>query len=1096
MFKALFQRTAERAGAPQHAVAIPPYHVRDEGVVFPVVFEKSLLTLQGLARNRAAYLLQLAQEGYLRPTDAGALLPWALFYSLIDDAEHTDSMSLLGMPPLLALTPMLGSEGGLSDAEFKVFVRAWRQPDGYVIRGALAREGGFFTLDGAQYRLPGATWSMLNAIKELARAQRDAPGEKTNQLGWATIHKQATAADATFDGFLDKTIVLRPDALRLKLKKSEQHGLQVLEVIPQFEDAPENWLSAFDALKFVPDHYSIVSKNGGITHILLRPEVRAVLQEIRALPGRRVAGDNALQLLRNPYTCLGDDANKVLNQEQFEADREAAGFAFLQFSLYPAFDQNEQIVSVSLQLDAISSESIEPVNILFSNAGELAPFVRELELKLAAGLPCGFWKGYELELSGFDQPQCNVIEALLARWQRQESGSVFDGVFDLGQYGGRVIGIGVAIKASSPYLTRDSGQQWLPTELLDSMGLDGALLAQWDTDNPELLAKFEDNIAKAIDEGAQTVVVPGLEAILPIKTAVAIASAWAEKLKPAKGEAGTSAIRPERSVLQIDDNIEQLSYVENRANALHLASTASPVIPRSLLPSVHLRDHQQLGIAWLQHLFHCSPTHTSGCLLADDMGLGKTLQLLTFIASYLEQGDSVDPVLIVAPVSLLDNWEQEIARFFSPGFATVLKLYGAELSSLKFTKHQIPSEIKERGIFNLLRPNWRQGKQIVLTTYETLRDQEFSLARQQWAIVVCDEAQKIKNPAALVTQAAKAVPARFKVACTGTPVENSLTDLWCLFDFIQPGLLGALNEFGRKYRQPVDARNDNDHKLLDELRALVEPQILRRLKSDVAKDLPEKIELTDCKTLPISDSQLRLYKSEVSRFEQMQTLTEHTGGSKSITILGLLHTMKMICAHPHSVYPEGDLLQVSPKMRWLMAQLECISRSAEKVIIFTELRDIQRALQITILDRFGLHVTVINGDTNASSDKGPSRQSLIDTFQSKPGFGVIILSTTAVGFGVNVQAANHVIHFTRCWNPAKEDQATDRAYRIGQTKNVYVYYPTIAGVEFESFEQKLDKLLTRKRELASDMLNGTGDVNVLDLINYPSIGNNIILSKN
>lgn len=1082
MFKAFSRPTAKLNPTTISAIGTAKYTVQNEGIVFAPVDENSLLTLRGVERNRAAYLLQLAQEGYVRPAKDGALLPWEQFYSLIDDSDHTGSMSTLGMPPLLALTPMLGSEGGLSDAAFKVFVRAWRQPDGSVIRGALAREGGFFTLDGAQHRLPAATWGLLKAIKELVRAQHESPGEQTNQLGWAAIHKQAKAAGATFDGFLDKTIVLCPDALRLKLKKSEQHGLHVLEVVPQFEDAPENWLDAFDGLKSVPDHYAIASKNGGITHVLLSPEVRTVLQEIRGLPGRRVAGDKALQLLRNPYSCLGEAANNVLDQDQFEADREAAGFAFLQFSLHPAFDENEQIVSVTLQLDPISSQAIEPVNILFSQAGELAPFVRELGLKLAAGLPCGFWKGYELELSGFDKAQFDGIEALLSRWQKQEAGSVFDGVFDLGQYGGRVIGIGVATRASSPYLTRVSGQQWLPTELLDSMGLDGALLAQWDTDNPELLTQFEENISKAIDEGAETVVVPGLGATLPIKTAVAIAAAWAEKLKPAKGEAGTGTAKPERSVLQIDDNIEHLSYVENRANALHLAPTASPVIPRALLPAVHLRDHQQLGIAWLQHLFQCSPIHTSGCLLADDMGLGKTLQLLAFIASYLEQEDSVDPVLVVAPVSLLDNWENEIARFFAPGFATVLKLYGAELSSLKFTKNQIPSEIKERGIYNLLRPNWRQGRQIVLTTYETLRDQEFSLARQQWAIVVCDEAQKIKNPAALVTQAAKAVPARFKIACTGTPVENSLTDLWCLFDFIQPGLLGALNEFGRRYRQPVDARNDEDHKLLDELRTLVEPQILRRLKSDVAKDLPEKIESSDCKALPMSATQLRLYKSEVSRFEQLQTLVEHTGGSQSITILGLLHTMKMICAHPQSVYPEGDLMQVSPKMRWLMAQLESIRRCSEKVIIFTELRDIQRALQLTILDRFGLHVTVVNGDTNASSEKGPSRQSLIDAFQAKPGFGVIILSTTAVGFGVNVQAANHVIHFTRCWNPAKEDQATDRAYRIGQTRNVHVYYPTIAGEEFESFEQKLDKLLARKRALASDMLNGAGDVNVLELV--------------
>jgi len=1084
MFKSLLRR-ASRANTindkPVEKQAI--FDVREDGIVFLSFCEDDLLTLQGKLRDLAAYLLQLEQEGYLRQTEHDTLLPWEQLFALLNNAEHMDSLLLLELPPELVLTPLLASEGGLSDPAFKVFIRGWRQKDGAVIGGALARKGAFFDLDNVRYRLSAANWSMLKSVKELAIKQREFPGEKTNQLGWAIIHKKAQAADAIFDGFLEKTIVLRPDSLRLKLKKSEQQELHVLEIIPQFEDQPENWLGTFDGLKSVPDHYSIASKNGGITHILITPEVRTVLQEIRSLPGRRVAGDKALQLLRNPYSCLGEDAEKVLDQEQFEQDREAAGFSFLRFSLHPAFNSTEQVISVRLQLDALSYADIEAVNISFSQASELAPLVHELKMKLASGLPCGFWKGYELELSDFDQSQLDEIETLLSRWQKQEGGNAFDEIFDLGQYGKRVIGIGTAKITTSPYLVRESGQQWLPAELLNSMGLDGSLLAKWDTDNPELLVQFKSNIAQAHVDGCGTVVVPGLEATLPIKTAEAIAVAWTEKLGMPNTPASSKTPRTERSVLQIDDNIEELSYVENRANALHLASTENPIIPRSLLANVELRNHQMHGIAWLQHLFQCSPTHASGCLLADDMGLGKTLQLLTFMAAYLEQEDCDEPILVVAPVSLLDNWENEIARFFTPGFASVLKLYGSELASLKFTRNQLPNEVKERGIYNLLRPNWCQGKQIVLTTYETLRDQEFSLARQHWAIVICDEAQKIKNPAALVTQAAKAIPARFKIACTGTPVENSLTDLWCLFDFIQPGLLGALNEFGRKYRQPADMKNDDDAKALDELRTLVDPQILRRLKSDVAKDLPKKIELADCMALPMSSSQLRLYKSEVSRFHDMQTLAAHTGGSQNITILGLLHTMKMICAHPHSVYPEGDLLQVSPKMRWLMEQLENIKNSSEKVIIFTELRDIQRALQLTILDKFGINVTVVNGDTNASSEKGPSRQGLIDAFQIKPGFGVIILSTTAVGFGVNVQAANHVIHFTRCWNPAKEDQATDRAYRIGQTKDVFVYYPTIAGSDFESFEQKLDKLLARKRTLASDMLNGSGDVNVLELVN-------------
>lgn len=680
-----------------------------------------------------------------------------------------------------------------------------------------------------------------------------------------------------------------------------------------------------------------------------------------------------------------------MEQDQFEKDRVEAGFCFLRFSLHPLLNGAELIESVQLRLDALSGPDANPAGLLFRSLNELLVFVDELRNKLAAGLPCGFWRGYELELSDFSQLQLDGVVALLGRWQSELFGTVFDGVFDLAQYGQRVIGFGVAQAPISPFLLRKSGQQWLPAALLDALGMDGALLAKWDTDNPVLLAQLEQNIAQAQRETKRTVLIPGLETIVPLGTGQAVVAAWADKLQLPEG-GGSRDTHPEKSVLLIEHNIEVLDYVERRAAALQQNPNVPPILPGSLLPDAALREHQQAGVAWLQHLFICSPSLTSGCLLADDMGLGKTLQLLTFIAWHLEQPDCRDPVLIVAPVSLLDNWENELRRFFKPGFTGILKLYGHALASLRFPKKHLPPEIKARGVYNLLIPDWRRGAQIILTTYETLRDLEFSLARQHWSIVVCDEAQKIKNPAALVTQTAKALPARFKIACTGTPVENSLTDLWCLFDFIQPGHLGALNDFGKKYRQPANTRDQSDLKSLDELRALIAPQILRRMKADIAKDLPKKFESNACKHLLMSSGQLQLYKNEIANFKQRNELVEKMGGN-TMAILGLLHTMKMICAHPASVAPDVDCLPASPKMLWLMQALGEIKELAEKVIIFTELRDIQRTLQLAVLDQFGLHVRVINGDTSASGNKGVSRQSLIDDFQAQPGFGIILDSS-------------------------------------------------------------------------------------------------------
>nr|WP_252719323.1 SNF2-related protein [Acinetobacter ursingii] len=224
-----------------------------------------------------------------------------------------------------------------------------------------------------------------------------------------------------------------------------------------------------------------------------------------------------------------------------------------------------------------------------------------------------------------------------------------------------------------------------------------------------------------------------------------------------------------------------------------------------------LKPHQEYGVAWLQNLHQYAPEQVSGCLLADDMGLGKTLQLLCFIGEYLENAKDKKPVLVVAPVSLLENWEAEANRFFSAKFAKILSLYGENLKDRKIPKHLISAQLRDdHGITHLLEEEWLGDADIVLTTYETMRDLEFSLARVDWGIMVCDEAQKIKVPTAMVTKAAKAQKADFKIACTGTPVENSLTDLWCLFDFIQENLLGSLSEFNKIYRRPIEMSEDVD----------------------------------------------------------------------------------------------------------------------------------------------------------------------------------------------------------------------------------------------------------------------------------------------
>jgi hypothetical protein len=383
-----------------------------------------------------------------------------------------------------------------------------------------------------------------------------------------------------------------------------------------------------------------------------------------------------------------------------------------------------------------------------------------------------------------------------------------------------------------------------------------------------------------------------------------------------------------------------------------------------------------------------------------------------------------------------------------------------------------------------LKPGWKGSANIVLTTYETLRDLEFSFAAANWSVMICDEAQKIKNPNALVTTAAKKQNVLFRVACTGTPVENTLTDLWCLFDFVQPGLLGGLNEFGRTYRKPIEAKTDEEKARVAELRKKIEPQIIRRTKEEVATNLKAKIIVKECQTLPISLFQLSIYTQAITLFKQRK---EPGVRSPFKNHLGLLQYLKIICTDPRSIGAEASTNESldsyrkrSPKLDWLIVELLRIKKCDEKVIVFCEFKGVQRLLRHYINEAFGFVPDIINGDTEASASHQNSRQKRIRAFQGKPGFDIIILSPIAVGYGVNIQAANHVIHYTRTWNPAKEDQATDRAYRIGQSKEVYVYYPVITSNEFTTFDVKLHQLLEYKREIAGDMLNGSGDVSGKD----------------
>ncbi|WFB65017.1 SNF2-related protein [Sphingobacterium sp. WM] len=630
-------------------------------------------------------------------------------------------------------------------------------------------------------------------------------------------------------------------------------------------------------------------------------------------------------------------------------------------------------------------------------------------------------------------------------------------------YSDRVKEIGVYSPKFYPFASPYKSQ-WIPGIVIKDK-IHGEKKIYFKT--PEKLNDFIEQKEKAIKEKKQTVEWENAE--IPIEDA--------EKfIKTAKKqfENPNKLIKQEKKtdheVLIIKENAELTEFSNGNELPENLKHSFYKI--HNLNNGISLKEHQKEGISWLQSLFK---ENFAGGLLADDMGLGKTLQLLYFIEWHSQTYNDNKPYLIVAPVSLLENWENEYAKFFSPQNLPLCKLYGG----VSLTK-------ENNSIQNQQDAKRLQFKQIILTNYETLRSYQISLGLVDFAVIALDEAQKIKTPGTLITNASKALKADFKIAMTGTPVENTLVDIWCLMDFAVPGLLGNAKDFAKEYQKPLSDENTDIKALTEQLRNNIGVFIKRRLKSDVAKDLPIKHDNQNSRIKKIMPTvQLDRYKQEI----EMANNSELEGVEKRNQKLKSLWAVRDISDHPYLLesqilnFTSDELINSSSKLQTTVGILADIKSKNEKVIVFADRRETQKMLQKVVYDTFGIFTSIINGDTPTTKQlEGKSklsRQQTIDRFQEEEGFNVIIMSPIAAGVGLNVTKANHIIHYTRHWNPAKEEQATDRAYRIGQQKDVYVYYPMAIfpddmkdeeGNRMKSFDEILDTLLNNKKALASNTL--------------------------
>ncbi|MBN8503374.1 MAG: restriction endonuclease [Burkholderiales bacterium] len=1076
-----------------------------------------------------AYLAQLANEGRCELDPTGALLRWADLFELKSSAEHVGALKLLGLPPQGPLRPVLDCSGTLSDSTFEIEIAGWT--DGTKPQRLERLDGAIAQVAGELQMLSAAAWATTEAVASFRRRGAEERTQHAQELAWGRIRRAADSAGALYaNPYLETTLVLTPESLRLPLAREETPFGRVLTVCPTFDGAPDGWLTAFDGYGSVQPHYDLTRGSGRVRVVISEP-VRQVLSVIkREMPGRRVAGSKAEKFVHNPFAFLGEAAHEVLNEEQFQADRAEAGAVAAVFSVVERTETGRINTVDLLVTEHFGDGAARTDSKIFKTPEDLNEFLTALRSALEQDRERFPWDEYDLSIDAESTSQLEKGLQLVHLWRAQPAQRIsFDDVYELDGYSGRVEGIGAAKPIYVPVFQRekkaDEEGGWLPGDLTPMVkvtlqGHEGQVLVPL---TKEWVKAFDEQVAEAERSGSAEVVNAALPTALSTQHARTLVDGFnamlgAQDKVKGDGESKPKEKKAARQTLLVKTNFHGLDYLEERRTTLALPEAWEEVLPKCLRPGIGLKRHQRYGVAWFQHLVAKAPTECRGALLADDMGLGKTLQLLCLLAWHYEGNRNAAPSLILAPKSLLENWANETVKFFNDSFPEVLVLYGDALAERKQPLALIDSQLRDKGIVELLRPGWAGTAKVIITTYEVLTSYEFTLAKQPFAFLICDEAQRIKTPGTLVTLAAKKLKADFRIACTGTPVENSLADLWCLFDLVQPGLLGALEEFGKTYRRPIECQTDEQLQALKRLQGAIAPQTLRRTKADIASDLPKKYfalkkasetkldfkpSLADEERLEIvlTEHQRILYKGGLKKLQD--AAKESNGRKRAQLSFGALHLMKAVCAEPYCLPGTKFLVDKagrdthlgnSPKLAWLLSRLAEVQAAGEKAIVFTELREAQAALYFFLKDAFGLRPFIINGDSQG-------RQGYIDKFSAKPGFDVIILSTLAAGAGLNVTAANHVFHFTRAWNPSKEAQATDRAFRIGQERDVFVYCPTVVADDFLTFEVRLDQLLKRKAGLAgatlddgglASMLNGSGkEVSIGELMGQGEIGESV-----
>jgi SNF2 family DNA or RNA helicase len=642
--------------------------------------------------------------------------------------------------------------------------------------------------------------------------------------------------------------------------------------------------------------------------------------------------------------------------------------------------------------------------------------------------------------------------------------------------------------------------------------------------SPEELQHFEEVLRASREQGATSLAFAG--EVIDIADAQQVDEQLGQVRRklatPASAEPDVDEVPVEATLDEPKEKVGVIIKDAERISEALLQKARGAVLAQAPDWSAYARQpfpHQREGIEWMLKLLdaalqddHADLYRLQGSLLADDMGLGKTYMSLVTVGEYLARQRATDkpqkPVLVVAPLSLLENWEDEVGKTFNsiPFRDVVVLQAGRDLSRFRIQgaereSVQVASLADEDGMMDEQSIRYAlsigpeagasrldMDRRLVLTTYQTLRDYQFSLCRIDWGMVIFDEAQNIKNPNAQQTRAAKGLKADFKLLATGTPVENSLGDFWCLMDTAQPGILGGWEVFRDTWIKPIlaadeEKRDEVRSRLGEQLRTAVGTFMLRRVKEDQLKGLPTKTIRSGVEQVSrgiqhyapelgavMRGLQLQAYDQVLDGYRARRASSEDMRG----LALAALTRLRSISLHPRlddesSLYSKDakharQLMMESGKLAMVLKLLDEIRSRGEKVILFMMTKRLQRVLKLWLDQIYGLDVAIINGDTKAVATKSEemTRKNLIAAFEAQPGFNLIIMSPVAAGVGLTVVGANHVVHLERHWNPAKEAQASDRVYRIGQEKDVFIHLPAVTHPQFDSFDVHLDRLLRGK----------------------------------